>query len=689
MSLLSVIGSYEEAWKAIIMPPRQDYSMHDLGTTEFFVEETRIQRTDFRLLNKRGQTIECSFFQPAELKEAIPCVVYLHANGCCRLEVMSYLEVVLSNPVSLFCFDFTGCGKSGGQYTSVGWFEQDDLECVIQYLCNTGKVTKIAVWGRSMGAVTSLLYSGKDPRISCLILDSPFAKFKQLVKELAKDKANIPGFLTEGAFSIIRSTIKKKANFDLEDLRPIKHVDKIKIPALFGAAKEDNFVSPQHTRDLYMGYGGQKQLMIFEGDHNSQRPFNWMQLVKEFLKAHLLGEKNESQPFKQVYNPAENSLQETSDDKDRQNTKASNEISPHPLPYNKSFTNMHLSWLEHSASTPDLSQNELPKLAGLSERSMSGQDQNDTSTESKSATRRLLDLFLNDKKKKAMAESQTLQKSATIDLTKQILEGGKLQATQRINDENDPNATMKSRGEVPTSGRLNRPNSSSISIFGPKKSKLQTEDFFQSPVFDLSKSTDKSLKEISSNTQKPEETKKSYLKGYHEFHTNSSDQPNTVPHKPVKSKSINFQDGSTTAQTARPFQRSQTHQFEVQKQLAKKENISPQKIQKPAPNTSRPLGGQFVSVHLNSNVFASKTNEARQMDIRRSSDHIMKIYPVMSENDHENQVKFSNRGAQNTERLKTSGSVLHNSNTSTKKYTFDISNKNTQNELLKMQGIVK
>jgi len=32
MSLLSVIGSYEEAWKAIIMPPRQDYSMHDLGS---------------------------------------------------------------------------------------------------------------------------------------------------------------------------------------------------------------------------------------------------------------------------------------------------------------------------------------------------------------------------------------------------------------------------------------------------------------------------------------------------------------------------------------------------------------------------------------------------------------------------------------------------------------------------------
>lgn len=693
MSLLSVIGSYEEAWKAIIMPPRQDYSMHDLGTTEFFVEDTRVQRSDFRLLNKRGQTIECSFFQPAGVEEAIPCVIYLHANGCCRLEVMSYLEV-LSNPVSLFCFDFSGCGKSGGQYTSVGWFEQDDLECVIQYLCNTGKVTKIAVWGRSMGAVTSILYSGKDPRITCLILDSPFAKFKQLVKELAKEKANIPGFLTEGAFSIIRSTIKSKANFDLEDLRPIKHVDKIKIPALFGAAKEDTFVSPQHTRDLYMGYGGQKQLMIFEGDHNSQRPSNWMQLVKEFIKVHLLGEKTDTQPFKQVYNPVENPVQEPTDDsKDRQNTKASNDISP-SLPYNGSFSSMHFSWLEHSSSSPDLNKTGASKLPGLSERSMSGisastQDQN-APTEPKPATRRLFDLFLSDKKKKTLNESQTLQKSSTISLTQQILEGTSLQTTQRINDNRENDPTPKGAKD---SGRSNRPNSSSISIFGPKKTKAPTEDLFQNPLFQLNKSTDKSLKEISTNnnSQKAEESKKSYLKGYHEFHINS-EQPNPVPHKPMKSKSINFQ--QQESQTARPLQRSQTHQFEVQKQLAKKENISPpQNSQKPVLNTTRPSSsnqnqGQFV--HLNTNVFVHKTNEVRQMDIRKSSDHIMKLYPVVGENDHENQVKFSNRTGQNTDRLKTSGSVLlNNSNTSTKKYTIDLSQKSSQYELLKMQGIVK
>jgi len=60
------------------------------------------------------------------------------------------------------------------------------------------------------------------------------------------------------------------------------------MPALFGAPKDDTFVSPQHTKDLYMAYNGSKQLLTFEGDHNSQRSIEWIMCVLEFLKAHLL-----------------------------------------------------------------------------------------------------------------------------------------------------------------------------------------------------------------------------------------------------------------------------------------------------------------------------------------------------------------------------------------------------------------
>ena len=46
-------------------------------------------------------------------------------------------------------------------------------------------IHRIGVWGRSMGAVTSLLFaaSDPDPNIRLLILDSPFTDLSQLMKE--------------------------------------------------------------------------------------------------------------------------------------------------------------------------------------------------------------------------------------------------------------------------------------------------------------------------------------------------------------------------------------------------------------------------------------------------------------------------------------------------------------------------
>jgi len=44
------------------------------------------------------------------------------------------------------------------------------------------------------------------------------------------------------------------------------------IPALFVHAKDDNFVRPHHSETLYERYGGDKNRVLVEGDHNSIRP---------------------------------------------------------------------------------------------------------------------------------------------------------------------------------------------------------------------------------------------------------------------------------------------------------------------------------------------------------------------------------------------------------------------------------
>ena len=71
----------------------------------------------------------------------------------------------------MFAFDFSGSGRSDGEYVSLGFFEREDLKIVVDFLRASGKVSTIALWGRSMGAATSLLHGDRDPSIAAMILD--------------------------------------------------------------------------------------------------------------------------------------------------------------------------------------------------------------------------------------------------------------------------------------------------------------------------------------------------------------------------------------------------------------------------------------------------------------------------------------------------------------------------------------
>ena len=57
----------------------------------------------------------------------------------------------------MITFDFCGCGISEGKYISLGYYESEDTEEVIDYCKENFHIKKIGLWGRSMGAVTAIL----------------------------------------------------------------------------------------------------------------------------------------------------------------------------------------------------------------------------------------------------------------------------------------------------------------------------------------------------------------------------------------------------------------------------------------------------------------------------------------------------------------------------------------------------
>jgi hypothetical protein len=215
--------------------------------------------------------------------------------------------------------------KSEGEYISLGWYERDDVECVINYLRGTNKVATIGLWGRSMGAVTAIMYGDRDPSIAGLVLDSPFFSLKVLTEELAKERASsIPNFILNQGVKMIRTTIKEKAKFDINDIEPKVYAERCFIPALFCHGLNDTFVNVHHCKDLYEVYAGDKNVTYVEGDHNSGRPDYFLDSVAIFFYNTLHVENLKELNYGDKIGDIKSAHKDDDDEKDNNNNNMNN-----------------------------------------------------------------------------------------------------------------------------------------------------------------------------------------------------------------------------------------------------------------------------------------------------------------------------------------------------------------------------
>lgn len=323
---------YSDLWRAFIRPPRDIYFTEQLGPKQFIIGDTTFVRHDFYVLNHLKHNLACSYFAPKHSNKPLPCVIYLHGNCSSRLEAIlcGAIQALLPRGLTLCCFDFSGSGLSDGEWVTLGVNEAKDLHAVINYLQNNMGITQFGLWGRSMGAVTALLYAGgvahnglapfekvtpynratpseaaipSDVGIlsevaSCngvtpsegaipsevapyngvtqseetipsegvcngvssytpiplkaIVADSAFASLRRLAEELSKNivfaSRSLPRLI---ALYAVNKSIRERCGLDIDKLNPIEGVSKIKIPGLFIAAKNDIFIDPKHTQDIY------------------------------------------------------------------------------------------------------------------------------------------------------------------------------------------------------------------------------------------------------------------------------------------------------------------------------------------------------------------------------------------------------------------------------------------------------
>mmetsp|Transcript_40122 Transcript_40122/g.92183 ORF Transcript_40122/g.92183 Transcript_40122/m.92183 type:complete len:470 (-) Transcript_40122:2-1411(-) len=285
-------------WKAIAKPIRDDYTEADLGPMNFQIPRSGILglRQDMTLTSSRGFPLQCSHWRrvikddTGTLNAASPqddrmCIVYLHGMGSSRCEAWAVLEATLERGMSLFSFDFAGSGRSGGEYVSLGHHEQEEVKTVIDYLRSSGRVSAVALWGRSMGAATAIFRAGEDPSLAACVLDSPFSDFGELSHEIVSSFCHVPKVMVRMMLQMMRKDVWAEAGFDVMELVPVKSAEKAQVPAWFGTGDEDDFIGAHHSEALHEAWAcADKQITKFPRQHHrSNRPSKWRDEAIIFL----------------------------------------------------------------------------------------------------------------------------------------------------------------------------------------------------------------------------------------------------------------------------------------------------------------------------------------------------------------------------------------------------------------------
>lgn len=371
-----VKAAFQSLVKVIIRPPRATFDERRLGAKDFAIRPPRsliaaaesssptspqqkksqerdssssqqllhrpsiaspvvVHRDDFTVSNERGIEVRYSLWTPKQTVDLSgsstdlpPCVVYVHGNACSRLGSLSLLRPLALGGVCLCAIDCAGSGNSGGEFVSLGHFERDDVAAVVDDLRRRRSVGRVALWGRSMGASTALLYaSTRDPDVAAVVADSPYSSLVELCRELvakarrrgrssrsssagaaghnqrpglddkeddeARSSPKVGGArgivlsaITEAALSLVRSSVKHRAGFDIFDVSPISHVANMRhsaTPVLFLHGSRDDFVSPNHSKELNNAHGGDATLLLVACDHQATRPASAMREALLFV----------------------------------------------------------------------------------------------------------------------------------------------------------------------------------------------------------------------------------------------------------------------------------------------------------------------------------------------------------------------------------------------------------------------
>lgn len=277
----------EQAVNAVIRPPRREYEPDNLPL-EMRAGGVEFSRLPMKIYNARNQVIIGSIYieKSVDIMSGIPCAIYMHGNASSQLEGQFLVPNLCPHGVAVFLFDFAGCGASEGDYITLGKFEKEDIDYLMNFLVNSFNFSKFSVWGRSMGAATAIM--ARNPRLVSKVVDSAYTSIYDVCQAIAVD-FGVPQFACPLVLWILKLNIQDIMDFDMNTVSVLKYAKmEGNCPMIMGHAVDDEFVPFKQGKELFDSYSNPNKFMIeLENGHNGVRPMEYLTKCFTFILNHF------------------------------------------------------------------------------------------------------------------------------------------------------------------------------------------------------------------------------------------------------------------------------------------------------------------------------------------------------------------------------------------------------------------
>jgi pimeloyl-ACP methyl ester carboxylesterase len=197
-------------------------------------------------------------------------IIFAHGYGENRLHdevpLLQLAQILVNRGFNVLMFDFRNSGESEGNLTSGGQYEVQDLLGAVDFIKTRPDINqKITLFGFSMGASISIIAGAREPAVSGVIADSPFADLNRYLSNRLSNWTNLPNVPFNRTVLAVTPLL---TGVNVKEVSPLKEIKKLgNRPLLIIQGEADEDVSKINGELLKREYPSAQLLKIPGATH--------------------------------------------------------------------------------------------------------------------------------------------------------------------------------------------------------------------------------------------------------------------------------------------------------------------------------------------------------------------------------------------------------------------------------------